>query len=164
MTQPMVTLRMNVVKLLQEQNNQELGAPPACIHLEQKSWGHVSSFRRSASFHSAIDSSRESLHNDSGQRALVDSSQGKKKTIEKGESKMGSSLIHTEGFTSKPSIIYLGIPTLSTVSVGLLNSNKNTPKDSKDKGDDCCPPLLMAAKVEEDLEHFSGTTLAAFSI
>lgn len=104
---------VNVVKLLLELNHHELGIPPACIHLEQKSWGHVSSFRGGASFHSAIDSSRESLHNDSGQRALVGSSQGKKRTIEKGESKMGSSLIHIEGFTSKLSITQLGIPTPS---------------------------------------------------
>lgn len=150
---------MNVVKLLQEQNHQELGAPPARIHLEQKSWGHVSSFRGGSSFHGAIDSSRKSLHNDSGQRALVGSSQGKKETIEKGESKMSSSLIHTEGFTSKLSVTYLGIPTLSKVSVGFLNSDKNTPQRTVKTAALLCLRLQSSWRIQSiflgpHLQHF----------
>lgn len=116
------------VNSLQEKNHQDLSAPPASTHLEQKSWGHVRSFRWSASFHSAIDSSRESFHNNSRQRALGGSSQGRKKATEIRESK-----------TAAPSPPWrIHIPTLPMAAVGFPStqvSDKNTTKDSRGSSD-----------------------------
>lgn len=74
---------VKAVNALQGRKNpqQELYATQPHTHLEQKSWGHVSSLRWSTSFHSAIDGCRESFHNNSRKRALVGSgSQGRKKS------------------------------------------------------------------------------------
>lgn len=143
---------MKVVDALQE-NHQELGAPPPHTHLEQKSWGHVRSFRRSASFHSAIDCSRESFHNDSGQRALLgSSSQGRKKVIEKTECKITA--------PSPPWRIHT--PTLPTARGGFPStpvSDKNTLKHRRGSSEKAAEATtvflcLRLQKGRDNLEFF----------